>query len=47
MNALSLYYGLKSRGVILEADGENLKVDAPAGVPTEADHAGLIESGLS
>ncbi len=31
MNALALYRGLKARGVILEADGESLQVDAPVG----------------
>ncbi len=34
MNALSLYHDLKERGVILQADGERLRVDAPAGVVT-------------
>ncbi len=45
MNALSLFHDLKQRGVILAAspDGEHLKVDAPAGVLTEADRAGLQE----
>lgn len=43
MNALSLYHDLKKRGVILEADGEHLKVNAPAGVLTEEDRAGLVE----
>lgn len=43
MNALSLYHNLKARSVILEADGEHLKVDAPAGVLTEDDRAGLVE----
>lgn len=45
MNALSLYRGLKKRGVILVAspDGEHLKVDAPFGVLTEEDRAGLVE----
>ncbi len=45
MNALSLYHNLKARGVYLEAceAGEHLKVDAPAGVVTEADRAALVE----
>jgi hypothetical protein len=45
MNALGLYHDLKARGVILEAceAGERLKVDAPAGVVTEADRAALAE----
>ncbi len=43
MNALALYHDLKSRGVILEADGESLKVDAPAGELTEEDRAMLGE----
>jgi hypothetical protein len=29
VNALKLYHDLKARGVILEAQGEHLKVDAP------------------
>ena len=43
MNALSFYHNLKSRGVILQAKGKFLKVDAPAGVVTEADRAALLE----
>ena len=43
MNARSLYHDLKERGVILEAQGEYLKVDAPAGVVTEEDKSALIE----
>ena len=43
MNALSLYHDLKERGVILEAQGEYLKVDAPAGVVTEEDKTALLE----
>jgi hypothetical protein len=43
MNALGLYHDLKARGVILEAYGESLKVDAPAGVVTGADRAALLE----
>lgn len=41
MNALALYHDLKARGVILEPDGESLKVDAPAGELTEEDRAAL------
>jgi hypothetical protein len=43
VNALSQFHDLKSRGVILEAQGEHLKVDAPAGVVTEEDRAALVE----
>jgi hypothetical protein len=43
VNALSLYHDLKQRGVILEAQGEYLKVDAPAGVVTEEDKTALLE----
>ncbi len=43
MNALRLYHGLKARGVILEAQGNHLKVDAPAGMVTEKDRAALVE----
>ena len=43
MNALSLFHDLKERGVIFEAQGERLKVDAPAGVVTEADRSALKE----
>ena len=43
MNALSLYHDLKARGVILEAQGEHLKVDAPVGVVTEEDKTALVE----
>jgi len=43
VNALKLYHDLKARGVNLVADGECLKVDAPAGVVTEADRASLVE----
>jgi hypothetical protein len=41
VNALSLYRDLKARGVILEAQGEFLRVDAPAGVLTEEHRAAL------
>ena len=43
MNARNLYHDLKERGVVLEAQGEYLKVDAPAGVVTEEDKIALIE----
>jgi TubC N-terminal docking domain len=43
VNALSLYHDLNARGVILEAQGELLKVDAPAGVLTEEEKAALKE----
>ncbi len=43
MNALSLFHDLKARGVILEAAGEHLKVDAPAGVVTNEDRAALVK----
>jgi TubC N-terminal docking domain len=43
VNARSLYQDLKERGVILEARGEYLKVDAPVGVVTEEDKTALVE----
>jgi hypothetical protein len=43
VNVLSLYHDLKQRGVILQADGESLLVDAPAGVVTEEDKSALLE----
>jgi hypothetical protein len=43
VNALSLYRDLTARGVILEARGEFLKVDAPVGVLTEEHKAALKE----
>ena len=43
MTASSLYHDLKARGVILEAQGEFLKVDAPTGVLTEEHRAALTE----
>ena len=43
MNALSLYHDLKAQGVYLAAQGEHLKVDAPAGVVTEEVKSALIE----
>lgn len=44
MNALKLRHDLKARGVNLEAEGESLKVDAPAGVLTDEDRALLLEA---
>ena len=44
MNALKLHHELKARGVRLEAAGDTLTVDAPAGVLTEGDRAALLES---
>ena len=41
MTASSLYHDLKARGVIFEAQGDLLKVDAPAGVLTEEHRAAL------
>jgi len=43
VNALSFYHDLKARGVILKAQGEHLKVDAPTGVLTEEDKDVLKE----
>jgi hypothetical protein len=43
VNALSLYNELEGRDVILEAQGEFLKVDAPSGVLTEEHRAALKE----
>jgi hypothetical protein len=43
VNALNLYHELMERGVILEAQGEYLKVDAPVGVVTEEDMTVLLE----
>jgi hypothetical protein len=44
VSALKLYRDLRARGVILEAQGEFLKVDAPAGVLTDVERAALKES---
>jgi len=46
VNAPSLLQDLRARGVTLEAQGELLKVDAPAGELTEADKAALIDAKL-
>jgi hypothetical protein len=43
MNALVLYHDLKKRDVRLVADGDNLKIDAPAGVLTDEDRAALAQ----
>lgn len=43
MNVLSMYHDLKKRDVRLEADGDNLKVDAPAGTLTDEDRSALVE----
>ena len=43
MNVLTLYHDLKARGVRLQADGELLKVDAPAGELTKVDRATLAK----
>jgi TubC N-terminal docking domain len=43
VNALTLYNDLKARGVIFEAVGHKLRVDAPAGKLTEDDRAALAE----
>lgn len=43
MNALLLYHDLKARGVLLEADGDKLLVDAPTGELTDDDKATLVE----
>jgi hypothetical protein len=44
MNVLKLRSDLRERGVLLEADGDNLKVDAPAGALTDEDKAALVEA---
>jgi hypothetical protein len=44
MNALRLYHDLNWRDIHLEADGENLKVDAPVGALTEQDRAALLDA---
>ena len=47
MNALRLYHDLKKRDIRLEADGDDLKVDAPVGALTEGDRAALAEFKLA
>jgi hypothetical protein len=44
VNALSLYHDLTKRGIRLEADGDGLRVDAPAGVVTDDLKAALSEA---
>ena len=44
MNVLALYHDMKKRGVHLQADGENLMVDAPAEALSEKDRAALAEA---
>ena len=44
MNVVSLYHGMKKRGVRLEADGARLVVDAPAGELSERDRSALAEA---
>lgn len=44
MNALRLHNDLKKRGVRLEADGDDLKVDAPAGALTGEDRGALVQA---
>jgi TubC N-terminal docking domain len=43
VNVLAFYHDLKKRGVLLDADGEMLRVDAPAGELTDEDRAALAE----
>jgi hypothetical protein len=43
VNALVLYHDLKKRGVLLEAHGEILRVDAPVGELTDEDRKALAE----
>ena len=43
MNALSVYRDLKARGVVLEAQGDRLKVDSPVGVLTDGHRTALKE----
>jgi hypothetical protein len=46
VNALSLCHDLKARGVILEVQGEHLRVDAPVGVVAEEDRTvGRVQAG--
>ena len=44
MNVLTLYRDMKRRGVLLEADGARLIVDAPAGELSGQDRAALAEA---
>jgi hypothetical protein len=43
VNVLALYHDMKRRGVLLEADGERLLVNAPASELTEDDQANFAE----
>ena len=43
MNVLSLYHDLKARDVLLRADGDKLRVDAPAGELTDQDRKALVQ----
>jgi hypothetical protein len=43
VNALTLYHDLKKRGVLLKADGDKLRVDAPTGELAEHDRAALAK----
>jgi hypothetical protein len=43
VNTLTLYHDLKTRGVLLKADGGRLLVDAPAGELTDVDRNALVE----
>jgi hypothetical protein len=44
MNASALLEDLRRRDVILEAEGDNLHVDAPVGVVTDELRAALVEN---
>jgi hypothetical protein len=44
VNVLALYHDMKRRGVRLEAKGESMVVDAPAGALTGKDRASLAEA---
>jgi hypothetical protein len=46
VNALKIYHDLEARGVILEAQGEQLKINAPAGALTAEDRTALVEAKL-
>jgi hypothetical protein len=41
VSALSVYHDLKARGVVLEAQGDHLKVNAPVGVLTDGHRTAL------
>jgi len=44
VNTLALYHDLKKRGVLIEADGDALRIDAPVGALTDEDKAALREA---